>query len=249
MRSLLTAVAFLTVLPVPGGLLHPRQDCSRCVGFFPVVGILIGGIAGLIAWGLAPWVPALPAAVILAGCLTAISGALHLDGLADTADGFLSGRPRERVLEIMRDSRIGAMGVIAVLFVVLLKVTVISSAADSDPSRLLRGVVLMPVAGRCSLIWAMWMNRYVRESGLGRVFWIRSWLLSALGLAFVSAAGVALLGQRGALAVLAAVAVTGGFSFWCWRRIGGATGDTLGACCELTEAAFLLVAVSPGGKL
>lgn len=249
MRSLLAAIAFLTIIPVPQRSLDPQQDYSRCAVYFPIVGILIGGLGGLAAWLLMGWLPPLSAAVLLVAALTWISGGLHLDGLADTADGFLSGRPRERVLEIMRDSRIGTMGVVAVLLVVLLKISLISDAIDMKLSLLPAVIASMAFAGRCSLIWGMWMNRYVRESGLGHAFWMRSGSLSAIVFAALTAASYAALGYRGALAVFVSFAVTTAFSRWCRRRIGGATGDTLGACCELTEAAFLLFAVCLEGEL
>ena len=122
MKSLLAAAAFLTAIPIPVKWLDERQDYSKCVPWFPIVGVLIGGLICLMTWGVVSILPPLPAAVAITGAMAAISGALHLDGLADTADGFLSGRPRERVMEIMHDSRIGAMGVITLVLLLLLKV-------------------------------------------------------------------------------------------------------------------------------
>src|SRR5512136_2286178 len=118
MKPLLTAIQFLTVIPFPKNFVSGEKELEKCVPYFPVVGLLIGIIVAAFDYFIGIILPPFPASVITVIAMTGISGGLHMDGLADTADGFFSSRPREKVLEIMRDSRIGVMGVIAVVFVI-----------------------------------------------------------------------------------------------------------------------------------
>ena len=244
MKSVLATVAFLTTIPIPVRWLDEEQDYTKCVPWFPLVGVIIGSCVALIAWGLVSVVPPWPAAVLITGAMAVVSGALHLDGLADTADGFLSGRPRERVLEIMHDSRTGAMGVVAVVLVLLLKVALLAEVCGMEGPYALGVVALAPVCGRCSLVWSMWLNPYAGGDGLGRSYWHRSWAVSLVALAGFSVVASWLLGTGGLICPGTAVGLTFVFSLWCRRRIGGATGDSAGACCELTETGFLLAVVA-----
>jgi adenosylcobinamide-GDP ribazoletransferase len=169
-----------------------------------------------------------------------VSGCLHLDGLADSGDGLLSSRTRERSLEIMRDSHTGAMGMIAVVFVLLGKYAALSSLAGPA---FLAAVFLIPMAGRTAILISMAVLPYARTgAGLGRLFYSNdSRMVAALALIFciITTAFVSI---KYVLFVVAAILLTVVFfSFWCFRKLGGATGDTLGAICELTE---LAVAVS-----
>ena len=122
MRRFFTSLKFLTVFPVPPRWDGGEEDMSHCLPFFPLVGILIGGLAAGWTWGLDYFLPPWPTSVLAAVALVGISRALHMDGLSDTADGFLSSRPRDRILEIMRDSHVGPMGVVAIVCVLCLKI-------------------------------------------------------------------------------------------------------------------------------
>jgi adenosylcobinamide-GDP ribazoletransferase len=169
----------------------------------------------------------------------AVSGALHLDGLADTADGFLSSRPRERILEIMRDSRVGPMGVLAIAGMLLLKVAAVASLAP--PARF-GTLLLLPLAGRTAPVLMMAALPYVREQGLGTAFQRpRIVLAPLLALALLAAAGFLAVGTAGLVAAAAAVGATALFALWCRAKIGGYTGDTLGGACELAEVVPALV--------
>jgi len=163
-----------------------------------------------------------------------------MDGLCDSVDGFFSSRPREHMLEIMRDSRVGAMGVMAIVLVLGLKIVALASL---DNNSLPRTVLLMPVAGRCSLLILMAVLPYVRpEGGRGTLFYTRSarmaavWAVLLLLLTGWLAAAIA-----GVIASLVALAFVLLFAVYCRAKIGGATGDTLGAGCELAETAVALV--------
>ena len=202
--------------------------------FFPVVGLLIGIIIAAFDHVMGFIFPPLPASVMTAIAMTGISGGLHMDGLADTADGFFSARPRERVLEIMRDSRTGVMGVLAVVFVILLKVSVLISLFPPFRPGI---IVLMPLAGRCSFVVMMTALPYVRrEGGLATAFGVgKSWLNVLWTSAFLLAAGWLAGHWMGLAASFSALLMAALFSVYCFRKIGGYTGDTLGAGCEITE--------------
>lgn len=164
-----------------------------------------------------------------------------MDGLADTADGFFSSRRRERMLEIMKDSRSGPMGVMAVVSVIVLK----CAALASTPTAFRWSVLfLTPLAGRCALVLQMSMLSYARtEGGLASVFSPKRWMIP-MAVSVLAAVSFLAAGLAGLTAAAASVAVTFLFSLWCRRKIGGFTGDTLGAACELAELTPALVAAS-----
>jgi len=246
-RSLAAAVKFLTSVPVPERWVGDVSTLGRSVPWFPVVGLAAGGVVAAVCYGLQFVLPALPLAVVLVALMVGVSGGLHLDGLSDTADGFLSSRPRDRVLEIMKDSHVGAMGVIAIVLVLLLKVALIASLADDTRWRL---VIVAVVAGRCVFPITMMLLRYARpEGGLATIFAAsatpaaRRWSTLAWGVLVAPAAGYLLASWPGLVAGAASVAVSLALCGYTRYRIGGYTGDTLGAGCELTELVPLLVSV------
>ena len=233
MRRFLAAVRFLTILPLPGTWGTAEADLAGSVPFFPVVGLLLGGVAAAAAWGLSLGVPPLVAGATIVILLIAFSGGLHMDGLSDTADGFLSSRPRERVLEIMKESHVGAMGVIAIVGVLLMKFAALASLGQSD---LWRAALLMPLAGRCAVVVQMAAIPYVRPQGLGAAFSKgRPRLAAVLAAAVLGAAGWGVLGTRGLCVAGVCIAASLAFAAYCYRKIGGATGDTYGAGCEIVE--------------
>ena len=236
------ALRFLTIIPLPGSLGTTEDELTGATPFFPLVGLLLGCIAVPLVWLLHLLLPPLLTAVLATLFLLAFSGGLHLDGLADTADGFFSSRPREKILEIMRDSATGAMGVIAIVILLLLKVACLASL-DTD---LLPVVFLMPLAGRTAILLMMALLPYARpQGGLATLFYSRrSRMVGLSSLVFFSAVALLLTGVQGGLAVVLTVVLSVAlFSWFCQRKIGGATGDTLGASCELAEAAVALVFV------
>jgi len=162
-----------------------------------------------------------------------------MDGLADTADGFFSARTREKMLEIMRDSRIGTMGVLAILFAVGLKVAALSSLILPERMAVL---ILMPMAGRSAIVLMMTALPYARcDGGLASIFLVRrSWWVPVITMVLLFGAAWSL-GQFMGLAVAAVAMVAACLIMgYCSRKIGGFTGDTLGAVSELTEVALVL---------
>ena len=236
LQPLLAALQFLTVIPAGGHV--PQEALGRALPWFPVVGLIIGIGAGL-AYALALLLGLPPPAASLVGVLvlSGLSGFLHLDGVADTADGFFSARPREKILDIMRDSHVGTMGVVGLFAILGLKW---AALASMPPDTAWKALVLAPVLGRAAQVCSMTLLPYVRSSGgLASIFInnrSRSNMYWALGIAGIAAlfgggAGVAAL-VLGALAAFL-------FSLWCMRKIGGITGDTVGAATEVVETAAL----------
>lgn len=242
MKRFLAALQFLTILPLPRGLSPDERALGGSIPFFPVVGLGIGATIALMDWGLGFLFPIGVTSVFAVILLIAVSGGLHTDGLADTADGFFSSRPRERILEIMRDSRTGPMGVTAIVCMVALKIALIASV--SGPSRAWV-LLLTPVAGRSALLIQLALLPYARPEGLvgifhqnrsrGHALWALTFLIAAGGLAG---------GVPGLIAGVGSFLFALLFTACVRRRIGGLTGDTLGAACELTELVPALIAAA-----
>lgn len=234
MRGLLVAIGFLTRVPVPAKVFDDASGPSRSLAWYPVVGLLIGGLLWGLSWVLAAAPPMLAAALLLA-VWVALTGALHLDGLADSADAWVGGLgDRERTLAIMKDPRCGPMGVVALVLVLLMKFAALASLPSASGA-----LLLAPVLARASLTAAFLSTPYVRSGGLGSALTQAPRAACVLGLTFALVVAIAG-GWRG----VAALAVTGMvFALWrlaCMRRLGGMTGDTCGALTELVEAAVLI---------
>jgi adenosylcobinamide-GDP ribazoletransferase len=236
------AVEFLTPLRLHSGGEFPDAAIGSSLAFFPVVGLLLGlalvGIDRLLSGVLPP----APLNALLVTFLAAATGLLHLDGLADTVDGLLGGRSRERRLVIMRDSRIGAFGATALTLTLLLQWAALTDLVS--PWRR-PGLLLVPVLGRAAMAAAIGAFPYARQEGLGTLFrrYVWPWpapiaLATALLLAIVcfSGSGVALWG--------AMLLCTIGLGALLTSQLGGLTGDTYGAICELTQVLILFLLLS-----
>lgn len=234
MKTFLAAAAFLTRVPVGG--VFEAADVARSAGWFPLIGILLGAVYALAAGLLRGYLPAGVVGVLLVILDALLTGALHFDGLADSADGFGGGRTHEDVLRIMRDHAVGSYGALAVAAVVALKVT--AYAGLLDRSGWFAALILTPALGRWSMLLLTATLPYARPSGsviegIGKrsLVWGTALMLVAL---------VAAISVRAWIALGVAVAVTGLFGLYCRRRIEGITGDTLGANLQLCESAALL---------
>jgi adenosylcobinamide-GDP ribazoletransferase len=241
MRSFLVAVQLLTRVPIRFAVAPREDEQARAAAWFPLVGAGVGLTAALGAWlaarlhlpSLAPW------AALLAGVV--VTGGFHEDGLADTADGLFGGHDRERRLEIMRDSRLGSYGVLALVLVLGSEVAALSAIL---PSHLWRVLVAAHAFSRAAAL-PLTILPYARggERGLGRPLARRvSPGVLLFALATGSVALFLLLPLTNALAclVLALVIVVAcGARFL--RDLGGATGDTLGAVVKLVELGVYLI--------
>ncbi|MDD4775304.1 MAG: adenosylcobinamide-GDP ribazoletransferase [Syntrophomonas sp.] len=252
MNTFLTAIAFLTRIPVPAGRLSGGPlTFSRSIVFFPVTGGIIGVINGGLYWILKPLLPIEVLAVLLITLPIFISGGIHFDGLLDTCDGVFSGRSRERSLEIMRDSRIGSMGVIAGIIDVMLRYSMLITLPEGILPVLL---ITQPVTGRWVMSLGVQFFPYARQDGgLGQGFNEDKRLVYTVwstGLAWLII--FALTDFRGVgMAVLAGI-LSLGAALWVARRLGGLTGDVYGGLNEIAEVAFMMIwlcAISLGLRL
>jgi adenosylcobinamide-GDP ribazoletransferase len=237
---LCVAMRFLTLIPISWRTQDDSQLFADSLVFFPIVGIVIGGIGTLAGFMLGKFLPLSVVAILCIIYLAFISGCLHLDGLSDSADGLLSSRPRKESLAIMKDSRAGAMGIVVV---VLLFVTKFAALSAMPRDTLLAALFLMPLAGRCAILLTMAYLPYAREQGgLGGLFYSGNSKKAATIACVVLFSSIIFLRPGHLLSVLIGfLAVVYLFNRWCKAKLGGATGDTLGAVCELTE---MIVAVS-----
>jgi adenosylcobinamide-GDP ribazoletransferase len=236
-RSLRAAVSFLTVLPVANADGSPGERLGRA--YFPAIGALIGlaaGAAFLIA--ASATTPLLGASVAVA-VLAVMTGALHLDGVADSIDGLMTHGDAARRLEVMRDPRLGSYGVTAITVVLLLEVAAIASMS---PVRALAGLVIAGALSRLATLAIITFVPYVRPAGLGVAAWDPRRRGLDLTVGAASAAVVCLLDWRRALVALPLVALVAvSLAAVARRRVGGATGDICGATAELGQLAVLLV--------
>ena len=245
------AVTFLTAarLPDPGAEVAPTELWAS-MGLYPLVGLVLG----LVGWGvyallLYAVTPLVAAALVIVG-LELSSRVLHLDGLMDTADGYLSGAPRERALEIMKDSRVGAMGVFAAIAVMIVKVSALASL--TRPGAAL-GLLIGLSAARALPALDVRLFAYARREGTGAAFagagTTDGPVVTAVAFAAVAAIVVGVLAHGGVGAPLglllagATVALALGVQALVGRRLGGLTGDVYGLGVELVEALALVGAV------
>ena len=242
------AVMLLTRLPagwIAGGA--APADPAQSVWAYPIVGAAVGGIGGLVYWAAARiGLPPLVGAAWTLAAVILTTGALHEDGLADTADGFGAGGDRERTLDIMRDSRIGAFGAIAIALALAARGGAIADIAA--PGRVAAALVAAGALSRGAMLIPLLTLPPARADGLGHGLRTRKAGRVAAGLA--AAAGIAVMAapfwsavSAGGAAVVAALAVKAAAR----RRIGGYTGDVLGAAAVLAECAALSLLAARGG--
>lgn len=239
---LLAALRFLTILPISWGCQEDGKYFQGGLFYFPVVGSILGLLGAAVYVIVGTLFPAPVIGVIMVLLFGAFSGFLHYDGLADTSDGFFSSRPKERILEIMKDSRTGAMGVIAIVAVILLKVASLSSLDSHDIPLVL---LLMPIAGRVAIVLTMSLLPYAREEGLGRLFYSENCRAAAVFAGVFLGVTASCAGIKAAVILCATLGlIVFLFAIWCKRMIGGATGDTLGASCEICETVTVVCMTS-----
>jgi adenosylcobinamide-GDP ribazoletransferase len=236
-RSLRAAVSFLTVLPVANADGSPGERLGRA--YFPAIGALIGFAAGVACLVTAAVTTPLLGAAVAVAVLALMTGALHLDGLADSIDGLMTHGDAARRLEVMRDPRLGSYGVTAIVVVLLLEVAAIASMS---PVRALVGLVIAGALSRLATLAVITFVPYVRPAGLGVAAWDARHRGLDLAVGAASAAVVCALDWRRALVALPLVALAGvSLAAVARRRVGGATGDICGAAAELCQLAVLLV--------
>jgi len=235
----LTALNFLTIIPVSWRRDVSPEELGRSLGYFPLVGIVIGLILAGLDWTLDWILPSAVVNVLLIVSLAVISGALHLDGFADTCDGIAGHKTVEARWQVMHDSRVGGFGIVGVCLLLLVKYVSLNSVPEP---LLMATLIIMPVVSRWAMVYAIFAYPYARPSGLGKVFkqeasWLRFTMatLIALAVAIVLArlAGLIIMAGIWVMVVLMAAYLK--------RKFSGLTGDTYGAINEVSEVCVLIL--------
>ena len=244
MNFFLAALQFFTVLPISKGF--NEKEIGGTLPYFPSVGLVLGLIVMGAYLGLS-FVLSSPLllAFLMVALLAWLTGGLHLDGLADTCDGLWSARDKERILEIMRDSRIGAMGVLGLIFILGLKVISLSLLKFDLAWKAL---LLAPIFSRTLMVGIIYFVPYARISGMAKIFCDHKRLWHVLiAFSFSLALGFSLLQLYFLLPLCFCLLAVGAMLFRSYKLIGGMTGDVLGASAELVEAVFFFSLTLIGG--
>jgi len=237
MKRLILMLQFLTKLPLPFEIDAKEDDFSKGIVFFPIVGLIIGLMMAGLFWGIETLSSKMIAAVLVVAFEVFITGGLHLDGLADTFDGLYSYRDKERMLEIMKDSRVGTNGVLILVLAILLKVILIYHIES-----VYTVLILMPVVSRFVVVQLAATSKYARANGMGGFFIgktskIQLIIAGAITL-LLHIVSIELLLVFVGIIILAMI-----YRYHVYTKIDGITGDVLGSAVELSEVFYLLLVV------
>lgn len=238
MKRFIIALQFLTILPAKTSYQVNENDSACSLIYFPVVGTVLGILLALILilFGFLPQIVSVCIVLIASIILT---GALHLDGFADTCDGFYSSKKKEEILNIMRDSRVGTMGAIGITCILLFKFTILFCI----PNNLLwKTLIMMTSFSRCGQVWACSFSKYARADGKGRNF-IGSFNKKTVIIStfYTLALFILLMKLNGFVIFLISTIPIYLFIVFVKTKIGGMTGDTVGATNEFAEITILFL--------
>jgi adenosylcobinamide-GDP ribazoletransferase len=234
------AISFLTILPVIDQRPASEETVAASFAWFPIVGFLAGLALVGEDWLLAHIFAQVIRSVLIVISLTVVTGAVHLDGLADTADALGAGRDRERALDILRDSRVGTFGASAIFFDLTLKILALSTLAGH---RRYAALIVAPMLARWAMLPIARGLPYLRASGSGSTLLNDKDLGMRAAIVTVFTCLVAIV-LGGAVATAVAIAIVFAMRFFYRRWLGGVTGDLIGACGELVEIAVLVTMAS-----
>ena len=239
----LTAVMLLTRVPVSRWCRYSPEAVASSVAYFPVVGALVGAVGAAVLLWTANAVPAALSVLLSMGATLLLTGAFHEDGLADAADGILGGQTPARRLEIMKDSRIGSYGAIALWFVLSAKFVLLQALLAKGTSAALAALVLAHALGRTASVAVMQLQPYVGVDSARSQPFCRRLSRPQLLTALIPPAVLILLSfPLAAIPIVAAVALVVFFSASYFQsKLGGITGDCLGASEQITEITVLAV--------
>ncbi len=235
----LAALSFLTIIPLPRRREVSPEQVGRSIGYFPVVGIIIGLILAGLYWLLRLILPSAVVSGLLLVCLVMLTGGLHLDGFADTCDGIAGHKTPEARWQVMRDSRAGAFGIVGVCCLLIVKYVSLNSVPES---LMMMTLVLMPVVSRWAMVYAVFAYPYARPSGLGKVF-KQAASRRRLAIATLVALAVAIPWFRlaGLVIMLGVWVIVVAMAAYLKRKFSGLTGDTYGAINEVAEVGVLIL--------
>jgi adenosylcobinamide-GDP ribazoletransferase len=241
-KTILVAAAFLTRLPIP--VAASADSVGLAARWFPLVGAAIGGACALLAWVMreALGFPPMLAATLLVAFSAWVTGAIHLDGLADTADGFGGGQTRDDVLRIMRDPLLGTFGTTALAILLATKAAALTALLQRNAA--FGFLVAAPAISRWTpSVLAAWLPYARTAGGLGQVMMPHRLGGLAVATSLAALISIAVIRTHAWLAMASALLIAAWLGNVARRRIDGVTGDVFGASVELTETAVLLVAV------
>jgi adenosylcobinamide-GDP ribazoletransferase len=239
MTRFLLALQFLTIIPLSVRGEITDKMLGESLVYFPLVGILLGGILVGSHFVLALFLPENIVCVFLLLILILLTGALHVDGFADTLDGLFSRKSREEMLQIMRDSRLGTMAVLGLIILLLLKYQLLYALSGKGMNAAL---LLMPLLGRWGMAASASLAKYARSNGgVGKPYTEYAGLREFIIATVLTFLGVVLIGGIRGILVFISVAILAGILFhFISKKLGGMTGDTYGALGEIVEVAVLL---------
>jgi adenosylcobinamide-GDP ribazoletransferase len=231
-----TALRFLTILPVPW---RREAPVGRSVVWFPVVGLVVGLALSGFNWLLRLALPGGIVSALTLAALVIITGGLHLDGLADTCDGLAGHKTVEERHRIMRDSRVGGFGVIGIALLLLMQF----AALNSLPAQItFASLVLMVVAGRWAMVYAIFAHPYARTSGLGRAFKEETdWKVLVIASVVTLVVAAVSLQWAGPAIMLLVWGITAALAAIFNKTFAGLTGDNYGAVNEIIQVSVLIL--------
>jgi len=237
--SFFAALKFLTIIPIPWRRGASPEELGRSIGYFPVVGIIIGLILAGLNWLLGLLLPSIVVNALLIVSMVVISGALHLDGFVDTCDGIAGHKTVEDRWRVMHDSRAGAFGIVGVVLLLLVKYASLNSVPEN---LLMVTLVLMPVVSRWAMVYTIFAYPYARPAGLGKIFKQEaSWQRFTAATLIALAVAVVLARLAGLVIMISIWVIVVGMAAYLKRKFAGLTGDTYGAISEVTEVCVLIL--------
>lgn len=247
MKELILTLQFLTRIPIPIEVEWTKDRFAKGILYFPIVGLIVGAFNVAVYWALSRF---FPHGVSIVGALLSnvlITGGLHLDGLADTCDGIFSARSRERMLEIMKDSRIGTHGALALFFDLLFRTALLSSFSELQ---IYAALLLAPVLGRASLGLLIAICKDARDGkGMGSLYMAEA--SQKRGISCYAIGGLliaSMLQLKGVLIIGCGLIFLLLYRKYMYVKLGGITGDVLGAANECFEIVLMMLLSLGGNK-
>lgn len=243
--KLFAAFKFLTTIPVPGRREASAGEIGASLGYFPLVGLFLGGILAGIDWSLSFILPSSIVNVVIIIALLLLTGALHVDGFIDTCDALFGRKTPQERWRIMSDSRVGAFGVVGAFCLLLLVYVSLGGIAESYK---MVALILMPSLGRWSIVYAVFAFPYAKPAGLGiafkqqanrRKFILATSLVLASTLGLLVTKGLVLL-LIGLALIVVVWLVAAAVGLFLQRRFAGLTGDSYGTINEVAQVLVLI---------
>ncbi len=243
----LAALKFLTIIPLPWRREASPEEIGRSIGYFPVIGLIIGLILAGLNGLLSLFLPSAVVNGLLIVSLVVLSGALHLDGFVDTCDGIAGHKTVEDRWRVMHDSRAGAFGIVGVVLLLLVKYVSLNSVPEN---LLMVTLVLMPVVSRWAMVYTVFAYPYARPAGLGKIFkqgasWqgftIATVITLAVAIGLARLANIIYFYLAGPAIMLAIWVIVVAMAAYLKRKFAGITGDTYGAINEVVEVCLLIL--------